>query len=93
MKNYKAKDIRIIMKNTKIISKLKKLNICLFILNFAFIRFNFLSPKDLKIFYYKNNILVNFVYSCLGLYYLIFIIVRTYEFYKKRKSIKYSTNI
>ena len=93
MKNYKAKDNRIIVKNSKIISKLKKVNICLFILNFSFIRFNFLSPKDLKIFFYKNNILVNIVYSCLGLYYLIFLIVRIYEFYKKRKSIKNSKNI
>ena len=93
MKNYKSKDNRIIVKNSKIISKLKKVNICLFILNFLFIRFNFLSPKDLKIFYYKNKILVNIVYSCLGLYYLILLIVRTYEYLRKRKSIKYSTII
>ena len=59
MKNYKSKDNRIIAKNSKIISKLKKVNICLFILNFLFIRFNFLSPKDLKIFYYKNNLQKN----------------------------------
>ena len=88
MKNYNSKDNRIIAKNSKIISKFKKVNICLFILNFAFIRFNFLSPKDLKIFYYKNQVFVNIVYSFLGLYYLILIIVRTYDFFKKRKSIK-----
>ena len=82
MKNYKTKDSKIIMQNSKISSKFKKVNICLFILNFAFIRFNFLSPKDLKIFYYKNKVLVNIVYSCQGLYYLAFIIIWAYKLFK-----------
>ena len=91
MKNYKTKDNNVVDKNTKIIAIIKKINICLFILNFVLIRFNYLSPINLKIYYNENKLLVNIIYSILGFYYLIYLLTWAYEFYQVKKiSIRYS---
>ena len=48
MKIYKTKDNNVIDKIIKIIAIIKKINISLFTLNFILIRFNYLSPENLK---------------------------------------------
>lgn len=54
------------------------------------IRFNILSPENLKIFYEKNKIIVNIVYSFLGIYILIYLVFWGYEFYKQMKRKRYN---
>ena len=91
MKNYKAKDNNVIDKNTKIIHIVKKINISLFILNFILIRFNYLSPINLKIYYNENKLLINTIYSIFGFYYLVYLLTWAYEFYKVKKiTMRYS---
>ena len=91
MKNCKIKDSNVIDKNTKIIAIIKKINISLFILNFILIRFNYLSPINLKIYYNENKMLINIIYSILGFYYLLYLITWACEFYQvKRITIRYS---
>ena len=68
--------------------KLKKLSICFFLLNFGVIRFNILSPSNFRIYYKKNRILENVIYSCLGFYFTIYLISWGYEFYKLKKRLK-----
>ena len=54
------------------------------------IRLNILSPENLKIFYEKNKIIVNIVYSFLGIYILIYLVFWGYEFYKQMKRKRYN---
>ena len=53
-KYYKTIGHKDSLKYMNRILKLKKMSICLFLLNFGIIRFNILSPNDFKI-YYKSN--------------------------------------
>ena len=83
--------------NDEIIFKIKKkipiLNkICIIFIGFNFtsIRLNILSPKELKIFYDKNKILINIIYSFLGLYTILYFIQWIYILYQiKIKTITY----
>ena len=67
------------------ILKLKKLSICFFLLNFGIMRFNILSPKVFKIYYKKNKIMENVIYSCLGFYFLVYLISWGIEYYQFKK--------
>ena len=67
------------------ILKLKKISICLFLLNFGIIRFNILSPSNFKIYYKSNKFFENIIYSCFGLYFAFYLITWGYEFYKFKK--------
>ena len=78
------------MKNKKLIINLKKFSIFLLSFNFVMIRFNILSPIELKIFADKNNILINIIYIILCIYSILYFINWVYDFYSiKRKSRKY----
>ncbi len=91
MKIYKTKDNNVIDKIIKIIAIIKKINISLFTLNFILIRFNYLSPENLKIYYNENKMVINIIYSILGFYYLIYLMTWAYEFYQVKKiTIRYS---
>ena len=91
MKIYKTKDNNVIDNNIKIIAIIKKINISLFILNFILIRFNYLSPENLKIYYNENKMVINIIYSILGFYYLIYLMTWAYDFYQVKKiTIRYS---
>ena len=91
MKIYKTKDNNVIDQNIRIIAIIKKINISLFILNFILIRFNYLSPGNLKIYYNENKLLINIIYSILGFYYSIYLITWAIEFYQVKKiTIRYS---
>ena len=67
------------------ILKLKKISICLFLLNFGIIRFNVLSPSKFKIYYKANKLFENIIYSCFGLYFTFYLISWGYEFYRLKK--------
>jgi len=71
VKIYKTKDNNVIDKIIKIIAIIKKINISLFTLNFILIRFNYLSPENLKIYYNENKMVINIIYS---IQFLVFII-------------------
>ena len=78
------------MKNKKLIINLKKFSIFLLSFNFVMIRFNVLSPIELKIFADKNNTLINIIYIILCIYSILYFINWVYDFYTiKRKSKKY----
>ena len=67
------------------ILKVKKLRICLFLLNFGIMRFNVLSPSNFKIYYKSNKLMENIIYSCLGFYFAVYLVSWGYEFYKLKK--------
>ena len=85
---YGSNDYKTIEKKQKIITILKKICICLIIVNFGMIRLKFFSPKTLKIFYDKNKFIVNIVYSILALYVAIYFFIWGIEFYQIKKITK-----
>ena len=84
-KYYKTIGHKYSLKYMNRILKLKKMSICLFLLNFGIIRFNILSPGDFKIYYKSNKFFENVIYSCFGLYFAFYLISWGYEFYKFKK--------
>ena len=84
-KYYKAIGHKDSLKYVSRILKLKKISICLFLLNFGIIRFNILSPSNFKIYYKENKFMEKIIYSCLGLYFATYLISWGYDFYKFKK--------
>ena len=85
LKYYKTDDDKKSQKYADRILKLKKLSTCFFLLNFGIMRFNIFSPKDFKIYYKKNKIMENIIYSVLGFHFLIYLLSWGYEYYKYKK--------
>ncbi len=85
---YDSSDNNKIQKKQKIINILKKICIFLLIVNFGMVRLNILSPKNLKIFYDRNKILINIIYSFLGAYIVIYFVLWGHEFYTIKKITK-----
>ena len=73
-KYYKTIGHKDSLKYMNRILKLKKMSICLFLLNFGIIRFNILSPNNFKIYYKENKFFENIIYSCFGLYFTFYLI-------------------
>ena len=83
--NYKIYDKKKEIRSNKLIVKLKKIVICLIFINSTIIRFNILSPVELKIFFEKNILIINEVYLILGLYVFGYIFLWGIGFFLKKK--------
>ena len=66
--------------NNAIIALLNKLIICLIIFNSIIIKYNILSPVELKIFADKNIKIIKHIYFSLFSYIVVFIIIKTFSF-------------
>ena len=72
------------MKNSKRLNFLKKAGICFIFLNLIIIRFNILSPIELKIFFDKNNVLINIIYIFLYIFAIVYLINWGIKFFKSK---------
>ena len=61
--------------------------------NLIMIRFNILSPIELKIFFDKNNILISIVYILLCIYAALYFCNWGYKYYKIKRKYEYYTKI
>ena len=76
------------IKNSKLIVNLKKSSICLIFFNIGMIRFNLLSPIELKIFFDKNKLLINIMNLILFIYSICYFFYWGFAFYNSRKMTK-----